>query len=305
MGETVITVTIGSSTYTLHITSTHTGGGGAVSTPTYRVTVEPTANGTVKVSRVIAGRNSTVTLTVEPDSGYQLDTLTVTDKDGQEIQLTDQGDGKYTFTMPSSAVTVEAVFTEITSDDDGLPFIDVPAGAWYEDAAAYVYEHGLMEGTSDTMFSPDMTTSRAMIATILWRLSGSPVVNYAMDYTDVDPAAWYGEAVRWATSEGVVSGYGNGLFGANDPITREQFAAMLWRYAQTQGYDVSIGEETNILSYTDALDVAEYAIPAMQWACGAGIISGTGDNMLSPRGSAIRAQAAAMLMRFCEAYTVW
>ncbi|WP_151076262.1 S-layer homology domain-containing protein [Flintibacter sp. KGMB00164] len=186
-----------------------------------------------------------------------------------------------------------------------LPFTDVPEDAWYADAAAYVYKHGLMAGTSDTVFSPDVTTSRAMIATILWRMAGSPVVNYAMNYTDVAQGQWYSEAVRWATSEGVVSGYGDS-FGTNDPITREQFATMLWRYAQTQGYDVSIGEDTNILSYTDAADLAEYAIPAIQWAVGAGIITGTGDgSTLSPQGQATRAQAAVMLMRFCEEYVIW
>lgn len=187
-----------------------------------------------------------------------------------------------------------------------LPFTDVPEGAWYEDAAAYVYKHGLMAGTSATTFAPDVTTSRAMIATILWRMAGSPVVNYAMNYTDVAQGQWCSEAIRWATSEGVVTGYGNGLFGTNDPITREQLATMLWRYAQTEGYDVSVGEDTNILSYTDALDVAEYAIPAMQWAVGTGIINGTGDgSTLTPQGQATRAQAAVMLMRFCEEYVVW
>ena len=182
-----------------------------------------------------------------------------------------------------------------------LPFTDVPEGAWYEDAAAYVYKHGLMAGTSATTFAPEVTTSRAMIATILWRMAGSPVVNYAMTYTDVAQGQWYSEAVRWATSEGVVTGYGNGLFGTNDPITREQLATMLWRYAQTEGYDVSIGEDTNILSYTDVANLSEYAIPAMQWAVGAGIINGTGDgSTLTPQGQATRAQAATVLMRFCE-----
>ena len=187
-----------------------------------------------------------------------------------------------------------------------LPFTDVPEGAWYEDAAAYVYKHGLMAGTSATTFAPDVTTSRAMIATILWRMAGSPVVNYAMNYTDVAQGQWYSEAVRWATSEGVVTGYGNGLFGTNDPITREQLATMLWRYAQTEGYDVSIGEDTNILSYTDVANLSEYAIPAMQWAVGAGIINGTGDgSTLTPQGQATRAQAAVMLQRFCEKYVIW
>ena len=119
---------------------------------------------------------------------------------------------------------IEVSFREIEVE---LPFTDVPEGAWYADAAAYVYEHGLMAGTSATTFAPDATTSRSMIATILWRMAGSPVVNYAMDYTDVAQGQWYSEAIRWAASEGIVGGYGNGLFGSNDPITREQFAVML------------------------------------------------------------------------------
>ena len=182
-----------------------------------------------------------------------------------------------------------------------LPFRDVPENAWYADAAAYVYRHGLMAGTSATTFAPEVTTSRAMIVNILWRLAGSPQVDYLMEYSDVDPTAYYGEAIRWATSEGIVGGYGGGVFGPDDPITREQLATMLWRYAQHEGYDVGVGEDTNILSYTDAFDVAEYAIPAMQWACGSGVINGTGDgSTLSPQGEATRAQVAVMLQRFCE-----
>ena len=184
-----------------------------------------------------------------------------------------------------------------------LPFTDVPEDAWYGEAVRYVYEHGLMAGTGTTTFSPDMTTSRAMVATILWQQAGSPVVNYAMDYADVDPAAWYGEAVRWAASEGIAGGYGGGLFGPDDPVTREQLAAMLYQFARNQGYDLSVGQDTNILSYTDAFQVSEYAVSALQWACGAGILSGTGDgSTLSPQGEATRAQTAVMLQRFCELY---
>ena len=187
-----------------------------------------------------------------------------------------------------------------------LPFTDVPEGYWAYDAIQYVYGEGLMAGTSGSTFSPEGTTTRGQIVTILWRLSGSPVVNYLMDFDDVDPAAYYAEAIRWATSEGIAGGYGGGVFGPDDPITREQLATMLWRYAQTEGYDVSVGEDTNILSYTDAFDVAEYAISAMQWACGAGVINGTGDgSTLTPQGQATRAQAAVMLQRFCEKYVIW
>ena len=184
-----------------------------------------------------------------------------------------------------------------------LPFADVPESYWAYDAIQYVYGEGLMAGTSGSAFSPEGTTTRGQIVTILWRLSGSPVVNYLMDFDDVDPAAYYAEAIRWATSEGIAGGYGGGVFGPDDPITREQLAVMLHRYAQHEGYDVSIGEDTNILSYADAFTVSEYAVSALQWACGAGIISGTGDgSTLTPQGEATRAQAATVLMRFCEEY---
>lgn len=278
--------------------------GGGDSDPTYSITLPSrVTGGELKLSRRYAEKGETVTLTAIPDEGYELDTLTVTDSKGKEIELTHKGGNEYTFKMPAGRVEIEVSFREIEIE---LPFTDVPEGAWYADAAAYVYEHGLMAGTSATTFAPDVTTSRAMIATILWRMAGSPVVNYAMDYTDVAQNQWCSEAIRWATSEGIVGGYGNGLFGTNDPITREQFAAMLYRFAQEQGYDVSIGENTNILSYTDVADLSEYAISAMQWAVGAGIINGTGDgSTLTPQGQATRAQAAVMLMRFCEEYVTW
>ena len=221
-----------------------------------------------------------------------------------EFQSADKIASDGTASLPFSHASDYAIVIDTDSHEPvELPFTDVPEGAWYEDAAAYVYKHGLMAGTSATTFAPEVTTSRAMIATILWRMAGSPVVNYAMNYTDVAQGQWCSEAIRWATSEGVVTGYGNGLFGTNDPITREQLATMLWRYAQTEGYDVSIGEDTNILSYTDVANLSEYAIPAMQWAVGAGIINGTGDgSTLTPQGQATRAQVATVLMRFCEQY---
>ena len=278
--------------------------GGGDSDPTYSITLPSrVTGGELKLSRRYAEKGETVTLTAVPDEGYELDTLTITDSKGNEIDLTHKGGNEYTFELPAGRVDIEVSFREIAVE---LPFTDVAENAWYADAAAYVYEHGLMAGTSATTFAPDATTSRSMIATILWRMAGSPVVNYAMNYTDVAQGQWCSEAIRWATSEGIVGGYGNGLFGTNDPITREQFAAMLYRFAQEQGYDVSIGENTNILSYTDVADLSEYAISAMQWAVGAGIINGTGDgSTLSPHGQATRAQAAVMLMRFCEEYVTW
>ena len=279
--------------------------GDSSSTPTYSVILPGRVEGgTVTAKKSYAEEGETFRFTVTPDEGWELDTLSVTDNRGTELDVKYEGDSVYSFKMPARRVEIQVSFREIPPES--LPFTDIADNAWYADAVRYVYKHGLMAGTSATTFAPDVTTSRAMIATILWRMAGSPVVNYAMDFADVPQDQWYSEAIRWATSEGIVGGYGNGLFGTNDPITREQFAAMLYRFAQEQGYDVSIGENTNILSYTDVADLSEYAISAMQWAVGAGIINGTGDgSALTPQGQATRAQAAVMLMRFCEEYVTW
>lgn len=282
----------------------HPDAGSTTTTSSDRYEIETPSdveNGSVKVSPSKAEKGDTVTVTVTPDDGYQLDKLAVYDEDGDKLDLNDKGDGKFTFQMPKGDVEIAVSFAPIEDETPQADFSDVPADAWYAEAVQYVYENGLMTGTSDTTFSPDLTTSRSMIATILWRMAGSPVVNYAMDFADVSADQWYAEAVRWASSEGIVGGYGNGSFGTGDPITREQFAVMLYRFAQKQGYDVSVGENTNILSYTDVSSVSEYAIPAMQWAVGSGVITGMGDT-LAPQGETTRAQAAMMLMRFSEQY---
>lgn len=216
----------------------------------------------------------------------------------QAARIADDGTAEFALDHASDYAIV---IDDRSHEPVDLPFNDVPEGYWAYDAIQYVYGEGLMAGTSGSTFNPEGTTTRGQIVTILWRLSGSPVVNYLMDFDDVDPAAYYAEAIRWATSEGIAGGYGGGVFGPDDPITREQLAVMLHRYAQHEGYDVSIGEDTNILSYADAFTVSEYAVSALQWACGAGIISGTGDgSTLTPQGEATRAQAATVLMRFCE-----
>ena len=298
-GTATITVTTEDGGFTAHCTVTvsrYSTGGGST---TYAITAPDAENGTVRVSPSRASRGTTVTITVTPDEGYELESLTVLDSRDNEITLTDKGDGKYTFTMPSGRVTVEASFAEIAPEP--LPFGDVDDGDWFAGAVRFVYENGMMNGVSETSFAPHATTSRSMIVTILYRLEGEPVVDDAMDFTDVAGDAYYAEAVRWAASEGIVGGYGGGLFGSDDAVTREQLAVILYRYASGKGYDVSIGEDTNILSYADFADLSEYAIPAMQWACGAGVITGVTDATLVPQGEATRAQVAAMLMRFVEA----
>ena len=179
----------------------------------------------------------------------------------------------------------------------GLPFKDVPAGKWYEDAVKYVCEAGLMEGMSSGRFSPNGTLTRAQLVTILWRLAGEPVVNYLLPYTDVEQDAWYAEAARWAAAEKVTD-RAEGAFGPNDKLCRDEAVALLWNCAKWRGVDVSVGESTNILSYDDAFDIGAGYAAAMQWAVGAGVIEGTGAGKLEPKGMLTRAQTAAMLMRF-------
>lgn len=178
-------------------------------------------------------------------------------------------------------------------------FADLDVNAWYHDGVHFCIEEGLMNGYDNGAFRPGADLSRAMLAQILYNRAGGVPVNYLMQYNDVPAGAWYAEAIRWAASSGVIEGYGKGRFGPDDPITREQLAVMLHRYAMYQGADVSVGEDTNILSYDDAFDISEWAIPAIQWACGSGVIEGVG-SMIDPHGTATRAQAATMLQRFAE-----
>lgn len=278
------------------VTPVNPGGGGVT---TYAVTVEDAENGKVTRSPARAGRGTTVTITTAPDDGYELDKLTVTDAKGSELELTDKGNGKYTFRMPASKVTVEAVFTEILPEP--LPFIDVDEDAWYADAVRYVYEHDLMAGYGGDLFGPNDELSRAQFCQIIYNMEDQPTVTGSSAFTDVADGAWYANAVTWAAENGIVGGYGGGLFGPEDNITREQFAAILYRYAQAKGYGTTASFDLS--AYGDVSDVSAWAISAMQWACGKDIINGTSPTTLAPQGTATRAQAATMLQRFCEQYS--
>ena len=270
----------------------------------------------VDVINTVTGEYGAVQVSLDHDGAFGF-ALTLTAPLGREnagywANLYHYDEGEETLTFETSAriaadgsaalrMTHASQYAIVIDEKShALPFEDVGTDAWYSDAVAYVYRNGLMSGTSGSTFSPDAAITRAQLVTILWRMAGSPQVNGLMDFDDVSQDAYYTEAVRWAASEGIAGGYGNGLFGSDDPITREQMAAILYRFAQHMGYDVSIGEDTNILSYTDAPDVSGYAVAALQWACGAGIIRGTGDgSTLTPQGGATRAQAAVILTRFC------
>ena len=262
--------------------------------PTYAVTTPETTGGTVTVSPSRASSGRTVTITAAPDTGFALESLTVLDSRGNEIALTDKGDGKYTFTMPAGRVTVEASFTPAP-----LPFEDVAPGAWYEEAVRYAYFHNIMEGMSETEFAPATALTRAMAVQILYNLEGQPDLsdeNLGYPYEDVDAQAWYGDAVYWARITGVATGYGDGTFQPGDSITRQEFAQMLYNYAKYKGYDLSA--EGDLSTFPDANSIADWAEAAMSWANGNELINGHDDGTIDAAGIGTRAQAASILMKF-------
>lgn len=262
----------------------------------YPISVKKTENGTVTANQDTAAEGTIVIVAVDTKDGYTLDKITVTDKDGNEVKLFNQGNGKYIFIMPASQVQVNASFVKGEAPTS-LPFTDVKSGDWFYEDVAYVYANNLMNGTSATTFSPKGTTTRGMIVTILYRLENTPAANLSA-FADVASNAYYAKAVGWASANGIVNGYSDVKFGPNDPITREQMAAILYRYAQYKGYDVS--QKADLSKYQDQAAVSAYAKNAMAWANAKGLITGVTDTSLSPQGSAIRAQVAAILHRFCE-----
>ena len=274
-------------------------GGSSSGKTTYKVTTSAVNNGGVNASPSNAEKGAVITITLSPDKGYKLDKLTVTDGSGKTVSTVKKSDTVYTFTMPASAVKVGVSYVKATETPSKTKFNDVSANDWFASAVDYVTGKGMMNGTADNTFSPKANTTRGMVVTVLYRLENQPSTS-AASFTDVASGAYYANAVAWANANGIVSGYGSGKFGPNDKVTREQLAAILYRYAQYKKYDVSVGEDTNILSYDDAQSISSYAIPAIQWACGAGVVTGKSGSKLDPKGNATRAEVAAMLMRFCE-----
>ena len=179
-----------------------------------------------------------------------------------------------------------------------VPFRDVNRTAWYFDSVSFAFANGLFDGTDASTFTPDAPMTRAMLVAVLWRMEGEPTAQKESNFSDVTAGLWYEKAVAWAAENGIVSGYGNGRFGSNDPITREQMAVILMSYAKFKGYDVSA--TTDLTKFTDSTRISSWATAAMQWANARGLVSGTGTNTLAPKGDATRAQVAAILMRFVE-----
>lgn len=235
--------------------------------------------------------NATVTISndaVDPDPEPEPDPEPTPDPDPEPTP--DPGEDEDQPNVPSDP-------DDGQDDQTRFPFIDVPHNAWYRTAVEYAYSRGLMAGTSSILFSPDMTTSRGMIVTILYSLEGKPYTS-SSPFDDVSITDWYGRAVAWAAAHGVVSGYSDTAFGPNDSITREQMATILYSYARYKGCDVSA--RADLSGFQDVGRISPYAVTAMQWACAEGLISGMGDRTLAPQGNATRAQVAQILMQFCE-----
>lgn len=258
----------------------------------YTIAVPKTENGNVTVTPKNASKGTVVTLTLKADEGYELDKLIVTDRNGKELALTDKGDNRFTFVMPSGTVIVNASFrpAEITWSN---PFADVSGDSWYYDAVAFAMEKGIMSGYSADTFAPNDNLSRAMLAQILYNLEEKPSARTDIRFTDVSGDAWYSDAVLWAAENGIAQGY-DGHFDPEAPITREQVATMLWNYAGKPATD-----NARALNYSDADKISGWAVNAMLWATENNVMSGY-DGMLDPAGQATRAQIAQMMKNYLD-----
>ena len=258
--------------------------------PSYPVTIPgKTENGTVTVSTKNATSGSTVTITVKPDDGFKLDELTVIDKNGNELKLTDKGNGKYTFTMPASKVEINASFVKKVEIS---PFSDVSTSAYYYKAVKWAQKKGITGGIGNGLFGPNQPCTRAQIVTFLWRAAGSPVVNYAMNMSDVPEGSYYAEAVRWALSEGITTGTTENTFSPDSECTRAQAVAFLFRYAASEAVTL----QELVSGFSDADSVPGYALPAMNWALAEEIVQGNGSKLM-PNDSCTRAQIVTFLFR--------
>lgn len=256
------------------------------SDPRYAVGIpDKTENGSVSVSPKNASQGDRVTVTVKPDAGYELDSLKVFDKNGKELELTDKGDGRFTFIMPAGRVEVKATFTEEVKIS---PFRDVSTDAYYYEAVKWAQKKGITGGIGNDLFGPYQPCTRAQIVTFLWRAAGSPVVNYAMDLTDVPGDAYYAEAVRWALSQGITTGTADGRFSPNAPCTRAQAVTFLFRASKASADGAP--------AFSDVAADAYYA-EAVKWATDNGITNGTTSSTFSPAGGCTRAQIVTFLWR--------
>lgn len=273
--------------------------------PTYTVTVPTAENGTITADKATAQEGDTVTLTVRPAEGYVLQSLTATCAAAAPgtVPLQEKGEGIYTFAMPAGDVTVTGTFALEEEEEEPwppFPFTDVPETMWYYDSVYYVYAHGLMNGTAATLFSPGNPTTRGMLVTILYRMEGNPQGAGWGPFTDVTPGAYYAQPIAWAAWNGIVNGITSTTFAPDRNVTREQMAAILYRYTAWKEWDVS--QQGNLFQFTDWQKVQTYARTPLAWAVASGLIQGKENQRLDPGGPATRAEVATILQRFHSTY---
>ncbi len=275
--------------------------------PTYPPIMEESENGSYTLNYPYPTYGQKVTIRPKPDEGYEVNTVTVLDSKGNVVEVTKNEDGTYSYIQPQSSVTIKVTFwkTSGVSDcpkDESCPisrYKDLTAGEWYHDGIHYCLEEGLMIGTSGDMFEPDAASSRAMVVTILWRMEGSPTAEGAMSFTDVEEGQWYTEAVNWATEKGIIIGNGDGTFGTENAITREEIAVIFYRYAQYKGHDVEVIGGDAMLNFADSNKISDWAVEAFKWACDTGLFKGDEGN-LNPQADTKRSELATLIMRFSE-----
>ena len=260
----------------------------------YKVSIIADSCGVVTITPAMPCEGETVFVVARPNTGHIVETITVVDESGTSIDTiaTEYG---IKYVSPAGNTTVTVTYINILS-----MFSDVTPAAWYYDDVLYLYQVGIMQGISPDTFGPNNTVSRAQIVTILYRLQGQPHISAINDFTDVKSGAYYASAVVWAEKYGLVQGYGNNLFGPNDPVTREQMATILYRYVKMLGHDAQ-SNSTLLNSYSDGALISLYAVEAMGWAVNVGLLQGNGANLM-PRSGASRAEIAALVHRFCAMY---
>lgn len=264
--------------------------GGTYVPPTYNITLPNVSGGKISVNPTSASSGSTVTITTVPDAGYKLTSLTVSDTNGKNLELSVKTESQYTFKMPNGKVTITVQFQPINADMSWQnPFMDISESDWYFDAVKFVNRNRLMNGVGNGSFAPNTHLSRAMFAQILYNKAERPSTTNNNIFSDVPNGVWFTDAIVWATANNIVNGY-NGQFKPNDPITREQLVLMLWRY---EGQPTS---QSTLLGYVDASDISDYALDAMYWAVKNGVIKGKGNGILDPKGFATRVETAQILM---------
>lgn len=292
-GSSTITVTMGEKTYHLHLTRSGGGGGGET---TYPPTILETEHGTVTVDPTHPRQGDPVTITAQPDEGYEVGEVTVTRPDGSQVELTENSDGTWGFTQPGESVTIAVTF-RCTGGElcPSAHLTDVELNAWYHEAVDYVVEHGIMVGVSATAFQPNGSLTRGQVVQILHNLEGKPEETAEAPFTDT-AGHWALEAIAWAAQNNVVAGYDDGTFGPEKLVTREEFAQMMYNYAKFKGYDLTAGGD--LARFPDAGAISDWAETALSWANGKGLINGHDNGTIDPQGNTTRAQAASIMKNF-------